>query len=283
MIILMRKTLLALALVLIGMTIGVLPLYAQTPELRQDKEQNVVKRLDSFGRRSAPIALRSLFVVKPERVDEFQSQAGEVASFTNGKEGPILYRFFQNVEQPNQFVLFEEWPNSAAVGRHRATPHARAFQNRLAKLMTEPVQVRLYRPASERAEGDGKVDRSLVEAQPPARPTVSKTRERLERHGMAKTPFVLLVDVPVKEGGAAVMKDTAVRVQAATLQEPGSIRYGYYQNLEQPTSFLLFEWWRTFDDMARHVELPHFQELMKTFGAVGGDGRAVGIYRSLPF
>lgn len=94
---------------------------------------------------------------------------------------------------------------------------------------------------------------------------------------------MLLVDIPVKEGGAAIMKDTAVRVQVATLQEPGSIRYGYYQQIEQPTSFLLFEWWRAFDDMALHVELPHFQYLMKTFGAVGGDGRTVGIYRPLPF
>lgn len=279
----MRKTLLALAFVLVGMTIGVVPMYAQTLELRQGKEQDIVKRLDSLGRRSTPITSRSLFVVKPERVDEFVSQAGEVASFTNGKDRPILYRFFQNVEQPNQFVLFEEWPDLAAVRRHRATSHARTFQDRFAELIVEPVQIRLYRPASERTEGDGKVDRSLVEVQPPAQPTASKTLERLERYGMAKTPFVLLVDVPVKEGGAAVMKDTAVRVQAATLQEPDSIRYGYYQELEQPTSFLLFEWWRAFDDMAQHVELPHFQELMKTFGAVGGDSRTVGLFRPLPF
>ncbi len=280
---LMRKILLVLAVVFVGMTIGVLPLYAQTPESQQSKEQDIVKRLDSLKRQSAPFASRSLFVVKPERVDEFISQAGQVALFTNGKDGPILYRFFQNIEQPNQFVLFEEWTDSAAVRRQRATPHARAFQARLADLIAKPVQVQLYRPASERAQGDGKVDRSLVEAQSPAQPTASKTRERLEPHGMVKTPFVLLVDVPVKIGGAAVMKDTAVRVQAATLQEPGSIRYGYYQELEQPTSFLLFEWWRAFDDMARHVELPHFQELMKTFAAVGGDGRTVGIYRPLPF
>lgn len=279
----MRKTLLTAVLVLVGMMVGVLPLYAQTPDPQQGKEPDIAKRLDSLKRQSAPIASRSLFVVKPERVDEFISQAVQVALFTNGKDGPILYRFFQNIEQPNQFVLFEEWTDSAAVRRQRATPHARAFQDRLADLIAKPVQVQLYRSASERAQGDGKVDRSLVEAQSPVQPTASKTRERLERHGMAKNPFVLLVDVPVKIGGAAIMKDTSVRVQVATLQEPGSIRYGYYQELEQPTSFLLFEWWRSFDDMARHVELPHFQELMKTFGAVGGDGRTVTIYRPLPF
>lgn len=137
----MRKTLLISALVLVGMTIGDSPLYAQTLEPWQGKEQDIVKRLDSLDRRSAPIVSRSLFVVKPERVDEFITQAGEVALFTNGKDSPQLYRFFQNAEKPNVFVLFEEWPDSAAVRRQRATSHARDFQDRLSELIAEPVQI----------------------------------------------------------------------------------------------------------------------------------------------
>jgi quinol monooxygenase YgiN len=79
------------------------------------------------------------------------------------------------------------------------------------------------------------------------------------------------------------MKDTAVRVQAATLKEAGSILYGYFQDVETTDAFLLFEWWQNFEAMAAHVELPHFQELMRTFRAVGGEGRTVGIYKPLPF
>lgn len=280
---LMRKTLLAFAFVLIEMTIGVLPLYAQTPQLRQDKAQDISSRLDTLDRRNAPTALRSLFVVKQEQINEFINQASEVMSFTNGKDSPIFYRFFQNIEQPNQFILLEEWRDLGAIKRHRATPHVQNFQNRIGAIVAKPVQTRLYRLASERIEGDGKVDRALVAAQTPVQATASKTGERLRPYGMVNKPFVLFVDIPVRKGSAAIMKDTARQVQGATLQEPGSIRYGYYQDIDQPTSFLLFEWWRTFGDMARHVELPHFQELMKTFGAVGGEGRTVGIYRPLPF
>ena len=69
--------------------------------------------------------------MKPERVDEFQSQACEVASFTNGKDGPILYRFFQNVEQPNQFVLFEEWFDLTTVRRHRPPQMCGSFKTGL--------------------------------------------------------------------------------------------------------------------------------------------------------
>lgn len=254
---------------------------AQTSNMKQNKS-NIMQRINQLNYQGEPITIRSHFVVNPKKIDEFINQSAEVAAFTNGKDSPVLYRFFQNVEQPTQFVLLEEWSNRNALKRHRNTTHGQAFQNKLAQLITEPVKVRFYQPASEPAPGDGKLNRSLVEAQPGATPTISKTRERLAKYNMVEAPFVLLVDIPVKKGGAATMKDTAVRVQTATLEEPGSIRYGYYQDAEQPTSFLLFEWWREFDDMAYHVKLPHFQELMKTFGAFGGDGRTVGIYRPLP-
>ena len=254
---------------------------AQTSNLKQNQE-DIIQRINKLNYQGNIVAVRSHFVVNPEQIDEFINQAAEVAAFTNGKDNPVLYRFFQNIEQPNHFVLFEEWSNKNALKRHKNTIHGQAFQDKLSELITEPVQVRLYQPASEPAPGDGEIDRALVEAQPGATPTISKTRERLAQYNMVEAPFVLLVDIPVTEGGAATMKDTAVRVQEATLEEPGSIRYGYYQDAEQATSFLLFEWWRRFDDMAYHVELPHFQELMKTFGAVGGDGRTVAIYRPLP-
>ncbi|MBE9044902.1 antibiotic biosynthesis monooxygenase [Pleurocapsales cyanobacterium LEGE 10410] len=254
---------------------------AQTSNSQQNQE-DIMQRLNELNYQGNVVAVRSHFVVSPEHIDEFINQAAEVAAFTNGKDSPVLYRFFQNVEQPNQFVLMEEWSDRNMLQQQRNTTHGQAFQNEFPKLITEPVQVRMYQPASEPAPGDGKVDKALVEAQPGATPTISRTRDRLAQYDMVEAPFVLLVDIPVTEGGAATMKDTAVRVQDATLEEPGSIRYGYYQDAKQPTSFLLFEWWRRFDDMAHHVELPHFQELMKAFGAVGGDGRTVAIYRPLP-
>ena len=254
---------------------------AQISNLEQN-EQNITQRLNELDYRGKTIMVRSHFVVSPEQVDEFIEGASEVAAFTNGKDNPFLYRFFQNIEQPNQFVLVEEWANRNAIAQQRNTAHAQDFRNKVTALISEPVRSRIYQPASEPAPEDGEVDRALVEAQPGATPTISKTRERLAEYDMVEAPFVLLVDVPVESGGAATMKDTAVRVQEATLEEPGSIRYGYYQDAEQPTSFLLFEWWREFNDMADHVELPHFQELMKTFGAVGGDGRTVALYKPLP-
>ena len=256
------------------------PALARTSDIEQN-EQNIMQRLNELDNRGE-IMVRSQFVVNPEKINEFVDIASEVAAFANGKDNPVLYRFFQNIEQPERFVLVEQWSNTDAIAEHKNTAHAQNFQNNIAELISEPVQSRIYRLASEPAPEDGEVDRALVEAQPGATPTISQTRDRLAQYDLVEAPFVLLVDVPVRSGGAATMKDTAVRVQSATLEEPGSIRYGYYQDVEQPTSFLLFEWWREFNDMAKHVELPHFQELMKTFGAVGGDGRTVALYKPLP-
>ena len=85
------------------------------------------------------------------------------------------------------------------------------------------------------------MDGALLAAQEPARPTAARTLECLERAGMAEAPFALFVDIPVREGGTATMKDVAARVQEATLEEPGSVKYGYYQDLDAPDYFLLFE------------------------------------------
>ncbi|WP_019507075.1 putative quinol monooxygenase [Pleurocapsa sp. PCC 7319] len=150
---------------------------AQTSNSKQDWE-NIMQRLDELNYQGNIVAVRSHFVVNSEQVEEFIDRAAEVAAFTNGKDSPVLYRFFQNIEQPNQFVLFEQWSDRSALQKNRNTTHGKEFQNKLAQLITEPVQVRIYQPASEPAKGDGKVNRSLVEAQPGATPTISKTRER---------------------------------------------------------------------------------------------------------
>jgi quinol monooxygenase YgiN len=246
-------------------------------------ETAMTTSLEAVQRRAAPFATRREYVVAPGREAEFVERAAVAARYAAGKDGPAFYRFFQNAEEPNRFVLFGEWAHGGAFAEHLEAAHAQAFADAVASLLVEPARTRVYRPAAEAAPGDGAADPALLAAQEPAKPTAAKTLERLERVGMGEVPFVLFVDIPVKEGGAGTMKKMAVRVQAATLLEPRSVKYGYYQDVDAPGSFLLLEWWESFAAMDRHVGLPHFADLMRAFGTVGGDGRTVGVYRPLPY
>jgi quinol monooxygenase YgiN len=242
---------------------------------------DIISRLEAAGRKTAPFALRTEITVRPGAAARFQALARDNSAATNGEERPVSFRFYQNAEAPEQFVLFQEWESLQGFARHLQQPHTAAFEAALQPLLASPPRRRLYRLPAEAAPGDGRAARAAVEAQTAAAPTASATGKRLDAVGMGSTQFVLFVDVPVKAGGAATMKDTALRVTAPTLAEPGSIRYGYYQDIDDPQSFLLFEHWRRFDDMVAHLELPHFQTLMKTFALVGGDGRKVGVFRPI--
>jgi quinol monooxygenase YgiN len=94
---------------------------------------------------------------------------------------------------------------------------------------------------------------------------------------------VLNVDLPVKATAINIMLDAANKAVGPTMQEAGSIRYGYYQDVENPTSFLLFEHWKDADAQVKHVDEPQFKQLLPAFGAASAAQRTFKIYRPLPF
>ena len=233
---------------------------------------------------STTLTARTDFAIDAARRAEFVTAAQTLATFATGKDGARFYRFFEDAEDATRFTLLSEWPDEAARSVHLVAPHTRAFFTALQSLRTAPETIRLYRTGESVAEADVSADpRAIGELPEPAAPTIEKTRERLAAVDMIGRPFVLFVDVPVREGGEAFMKASAHHIAAATRAEPGAIRYGYYQQRDEPGAFLLFEWWDEFDAMARHVELSHFRDLMQSFALVGGDGRSVRVFRPLPY
>ena len=227
--------------------------------------------------------VRTDLSLAPEHVEAFRAAAARVAAFANGKDGARFYRFFADAEDATHFALLSEWDAPAARARHLASPHGRTFLAALDSLRAGPERIRVYRSGERPRDASEDADpRPLGPLPEPAAPTLDATRERLETVGMLGEPFVLFVDVPVRDGGAPYLRAAAAHIAAATREEPLAIHYGYYEDAGDPTRFLLFEYWAAFEGMARHVELAHFEALMQAFALVGGDGREVGLFRPLP-
>lgn len=85
---------------------------AQESNLKQDRE-DIMQRLNQLNYQGNIVALRSHFVVNSEQIDEFIDLAAEVAAFTNSKDSPVLYRFFQNNDKSTEIEtirrLSQEW------------------------------------------------------------------------------------------------------------------------------------------------------------------------------
>jgi quinol monooxygenase YgiN len=243
-------------------------------------DKGVLDRLNAKGRDTKPLALRVTISVKKDKADAFLAAAREVAMFTSNKDGCVSYRFFQNLADPTDFLLFEEWPDSKVLKKHLDAPHTRSFLKSLPDLVASPVDVRLYRTAAEKdMDDDG--DTSKLEAKPGVA-LLPKIVGELKRHDHADKPFVLVVDIPVDKSAVGLMKEAAGKATAPTVKEPGNVRYGYFQELEQPTAFILFEWWRDAKAIEDHVAAPQFKELLPSFGKAGAGERTVKVYRPLP-
>ena len=232
---------------------------------------------DKIAARTAPFAVRVDFTIEPDHADAFEAATTRLAQHTVGRDKPVFYRVFRNAETPGHYTLFGEWEDGAQWTRFSERPYHLDF-NATIEPMVREARRRIYRPVTESVPGEGEIDMAEVERQEPAAPTAGQTRDRLTEAGLEGQPFVLFVDVPLGADGVATVKHVTASVEERTLTEEPVIKYGYYQNIDDPTDLLLFEWWTEFAGMEAHLAYPQFTDLMKVFAAFGGEGREVGIY-----
>ena len=245
--------------------------------MKTKEDQIVALSLEQVDR----IGIRTEFEVTDESIEQFMQASKHLARLATGKYTPVFYRFFQNAEEETKFILFEEW----ASVQDFLNPDYQNYRNSFLEL-TEGKNVLktvVYRGISQKQETNNPADLSSLDSVTATAPTAQKTIERLEQVNMEKLPFVLFVDVPIKDEGIQMTRKAVAHIQEETWKEDRSIHYGYFQDVENPGSFLLFEWWTGFDAMNAHLALPHFELLMKTFGAYGGDGRVVNLFRPLEY
>ena len=66
--------------------------------------------------------------------------------------------------------------------------------------------------------------------------------------------------VKVKPETRAEAAQAALKMVAATLAEPGCKTYGFYADVEDPNTFLIFEVWESEAALTAHFGTPHMAE-----------------------
>ena len=90
-----------------------------------------------------------LVVTGDVEIDESSLEAINVAAATMAKasraeEGCHGYAFYQDIENPLRFRVYEQWTDEAALAFHFATPHMAVFQAALANIKVTAMNVRKY-------------------------------------------------------------------------------------------------------------------------------------------
>jgi quinol monooxygenase YgiN len=86
--------------------------------------------------------------VKAERRADAVRLALAVAAATRAEPGCRAYRFYADLDDPNTFVIFEEWEDEAALGRHFETPHMATFMQEAPALVAGAFEITRYEVSS---------------------------------------------------------------------------------------------------------------------------------------
>ncbi|OMP66763.1 putative quinol monooxygenase [Domibacillus epiphyticus] len=94
------------------------------------------------------IIIHAFLKVEPIHRNEFLEQAKKVTMPSQEEEGNISYQFFEDPEQPNEFVFIEKWKDQAAITYHEQTSHFKTFVSNVPGLLREPLHVELFEAAA---------------------------------------------------------------------------------------------------------------------------------------
>lgn len=74
------------------------------------------------------------FQIDPKDVEAARAAAIDMMTETAKEDGCIHYRFYQDVEPPDRFHVYEEWESEAHLAAHAASDHMQVFRAALGQL-----------------------------------------------------------------------------------------------------------------------------------------------------
>ncbi|AEP85310.1 MULTISPECIES: putative quinol monooxygenase [Bacillus] len=87
------------------------------------------------------IVLQAYIKVKPEKREEFLSEAQSLVQHSRAEEGNAQYDLFEKVGEENTFVMLEQWKDEAAMKFHNETAHFQGFVAKGKELLSAPLDV----------------------------------------------------------------------------------------------------------------------------------------------
>jgi len=92
---------------------------------------------------------------------------------------------------------------------------------------------------------------------------------------------VRLIHIHVKPEHVEAFIDVTRRNHEGSVQEPGNIRFDVLRSTDDPTRFLLYEWYASNDAALAHRETPHFAAWVQAVADWLVEPRHADVYEAL--
>jgi quinol monooxygenase YgiN len=87
--------------------------------------------------------------IRPELREEAVRAASAMARATRAEAGCRTYRFSADLDDPNLFLIFEEWESDEALAGHFRSEHMRVFREQIPTMVARPSTIVRYEIASQ--------------------------------------------------------------------------------------------------------------------------------------
>ena len=74
------------------------------------------------------IVVTGVFELDPQHVARLKEAAGIMAQATRQEDGCQAYAFWQDIEKPTRFRVYEEWDSQDALDAHFETEHMQVWR-----------------------------------------------------------------------------------------------------------------------------------------------------------
>lgn len=90
------------------------------------------------------IIILALFKSKPEFKDKAYQELKLLVEHTKKEPGCIKYELHLSLNEPTQFMLYEEWENQNALDLHKESSHLAHFRTTRMEYLSEQPNVSLW-------------------------------------------------------------------------------------------------------------------------------------------
>lgn len=90
------------------------------------------------------LVIAGVVKVKPETRAEAVQAAIKMAQATRQEPGCISYGFSSDLEDPNTFLIFEQWKDEAALVSHFGSPHMAEFNQQIPRFLAAAPSIDRY-------------------------------------------------------------------------------------------------------------------------------------------
>jgi quinol monooxygenase YgiN len=98
--------------------------------------------------------------------------------------------------------------------------------------------------------------------------------------GEETSMIIVLVEVGVKDGASAAVRDAVSRMEQATRKEPGCISYAFSTDISDPNTVRVTERWKSVDALREHMAAPHMAQFQKDVMSLQPTSLAVKAYEA---